>query len=929
MFTPSATLAGNPTPITYTVNDSDGNTSNEATLTVTYADPEVTPSDSAGTSVSGVPATPIANITEGDTINGQPVQLGTDGNATIAPSGVWPEGILPAGITLAPDTGAVSTGATVQPGVYTIEYELCDLLTPANCETATIMITVTGEVTPNDDAGTSVAGIPATPIADITDGDTINGQAVQLGTGGNATIAESGTWPAGIWPAGITLDPATGAVSTDATVQAGTYEMEYELCDLSTPANCQVAMVTIVVEPNELPVAQNDSSAPNQPLGQPVTVETVGNDSDSESKLDPTSVKMIDPSGESVTTLVVAGEGTWVVNPTTGAITFTPEAGFVGDPTDISYTVSDLSGNKSNVATVSIDYEEPAAITGVVWIDTNQDGVIDADEERKAGWTLKIKDADGNVVATTVTDAQGNYSITGLIPAEYTVEFYDAEGTLISTQRTNGVLVAGQSINIPLPLAPVIVANPDLDDNSILLSKSVNKQQISVGDQLYYTIRAENLTEEEIVFDINDNLPKGFKLASTNVKLTHAGADGTFGTDDDTYPTTRVTGTDPVRFKSITLGQSEKAQIGYLVRVGTAAPQGSSVNTAQAFAVGSLTDIASNIATASVETVADTVTGQATLIGKVFHDRDGDGYQDPAYTTGIAVKSDYFGWNGLNLGDLNARVSVLDNPAKHRKVVRMPRSRKNDFKVTTEQGTMITVDRNGHVTESHVGDKAKSLTAQDIRVTTRLIDGVPTPTSVVAMRQPAQVMSVIEITITNYGIQEEGLPGVRLATVKGLVIETDEHGRYNIPDVDGGTRGMGQNFIIKVDSATLPQGARFTTENPRVLRLTGAALERINFGVKLEQRLEQVAQARLNASFFDRGRASIKASNRVALNNIARNIKQYGQGHIIIGMSGQTDLTPQARLVLAKQRAHSIQAYLLERLGHQLMTGVRVEVSSQ
>ena len=40
-------------------------------------------------------------------------------------------------------------------------------------------------------------------------------------------------------------------VSTDATVQAGTYEMEYELCDLSTPANCEVAMVTIVVEGNE------------------------------------------------------------------------------------------------------------------------------------------------------------------------------------------------------------------------------------------------------------------------------------------------------------------------------------------------------------------------------------------------------------------------------------------------------------------------------------------------------------------------------------------------------------------------------------------------------------------------------------------------------------------------------------------------------
>ena len=77
------------------------------------------------------------------------------------------------------------------------------------------------------------------------------------------------------------------------------------------------------------------------------------------------------------------------------------------------------------------------------------------------------------------------------------------------------------------------------------------------------------------------------------------------------------------------------------------------------------------------------------------------------------------------------------------------------------------------------------------------------------MRKPAKVMDVLEITITNHGIHEEGIPGVRLSTVKGLVIETDGYGRYHIPDVDGGRRDSGKNFIIKVDVATLPEGARF------------------------------------------------------------------------------------------------------------------------
>ena len=56
--------------------------------------------------------------------------------------------------------------------------------------------------------------------------------------------------------------------------------------------------------------------------------------------------------------LVVAGEGTWSVNTTTGVITFTPEAGFTGDPTPISYTVDDNDGNTSNEATVTVTYGE-------------------------------------------------------------------------------------------------------------------------------------------------------------------------------------------------------------------------------------------------------------------------------------------------------------------------------------------------------------------------------------------------------------------------------------------------------------------------------------------------------------------------------------------------------------------------------------------
>jgi len=43
----------------------------------------------------------------------------------------------------------------------------------------------------------------------------------------------------------------------------------------------------------------------------------------------------------------------------------------------------------------------------------------------------------------------------------------------------------------------------------------------------------------------------------------------------------------------------------------------------------------------------------------------------------------------------------------------------------------------------------------------------------------------------------------------------------------------GRNFILKVDPKSLPQGAKFTTENPRVIRITSALMQKINFGVQL------------------------------------------------------------------------------------------------
>ena len=109
---------------------------------------------------------------------------------------------------------------------------------------------------------------------------------------------------------------------------------------------------------------------------------------------------------------------------------------------------------------------------------------------------------------------------------------------------------------------------------------------------------------------------------------------------------------------------------------------------------------------------------------------------------------------------------------------------------------------------------------------------------VVESKVPAQKVKVKgymeEITIKNLGLQEEGIPGVRLITPEGQIIETDQYGRYHIPRVEN-IGEKGRNVIVKVDSITLPKGSIFTTENPRVKWVTPYLINDFNFGVQFKE----------------------------------------------------------------------------------------------
>ena len=88
------------------------------------------------------------------------------------------------------------------------------------------------------------------------------------------------------------------------------------------------------------------------------------------------------------------------------------------------------------------------------------------------------------------------------------------------------------------------------------------------------------------------------------------------------------------------------------------------------------------------------------------------------------------------------------------------------------------------------------------------------------------------------GYQDEGEPGipnVRIATVNGLLVTTDDFGRFHVACADIPDEERGSNLLMKLDERTLPTGYRITTENPRAVRMTRGKLTKLNFGAALHR----------------------------------------------------------------------------------------------
>lgn len=90
-----------------------------------------------------------------------------------------------------------------------------------------------------------------------------------------------------------------------------------------------------------------------------------------------------------------------------------------------------------NVQNLDFGYlsSNPRSFSGILWNDTNADGIVDSGESGIEGVTLELFDG-STVIALTVTDLNGSYSFPGLTIGNYTLRVTDNLGVLDGYEPT-------------------------------------------------------------------------------------------------------------------------------------------------------------------------------------------------------------------------------------------------------------------------------------------------------------------------------------------------------------------------------------------------------------------------------------------------------------------------------------------------------------
>ncbi len=148
-------------------------------------------------------------------------------------------------------TGNVDVPAGTVSGLYEIEYRICEIAAPGNCDTARIVIPVgVAKIDANDDIAENINGFTGQMnVINAIQNDELNNIPISAATFDDIIITqESAATP--LYPgANVPLfSTTTGNVTIPPGTPADTYYITYHICEKLNPTNCSDASIAIVVD---------------------------------------------------------------------------------------------------------------------------------------------------------------------------------------------------------------------------------------------------------------------------------------------------------------------------------------------------------------------------------------------------------------------------------------------------------------------------------------------------------------------------------------------------------------------------------------------------------------------------------------------------------------------------------------------------------
>ncbi|MFD0724487.1 DUF7507 domain-containing protein, partial [Lysobacter brunescens] len=877
-----------------------------ATATVTVAAAPIVANPDTATGINGsTGATGVINVLVNDTLNGNPATLADTTITDVIAATPIGGGPVP---VLNPATGLVDVPAGTPAGTYTITYTLCEQLNPTNCSTTTVTVTVdAAPIDAVDDNYPAVDGLVGATTASVLANDTLNGGAVTVGVGGNATLTP-GAAPTPT--SGSIVMNADGTITIAPNTEAGTYTYPYTICEVLNPTNCDTAIATIVVTAQpSLTVVKTAGTPSGNTAGSTIAYSFLATNTGNVTVtgLVVNDVQLDAPGATCLVTTLAPGASTTC----TGVHTITQaevDAGVVNNSATVTGSTPGGGSTTSPPSTTSTPLSQSPSLSLVKAQPTGS---------LTAGSTITYTVTATNTGNTTQTNVVVSDPM--LTPNSATCASVAPGGTCVLTgtyvvlqsdvdagQIVNTASVTSTTITTPVTatVTTLIARNPAISatKTATLTSDGGVAGAADVGDVITYAVTVTNTGNVTMTLNsVMDSLEGRTPVALTCTPTTLApGQSATCNSYTYTVQDSDITTVGPTLDNVVT---ATGTSVGSAQSVSSSSTAVVTINAAPATV--RVTKVASPRDVKVGDLVRYTVTMQNTSQTPVV---DGTMIDTPpagfTYVEGSLTVADADNAGRL-VGTYPIRVDRIDIASEGRATI--------TYLLRVGAGVRPGIHTNSAVVEDN-GSVVSNVATADVQLT-----GDP------MLEESLIVGSVFNDTNGN-GLQDEGergVPGVRIATVEGILVETDQYGRYHLTGMNGGRWERGRNIILKVDPATLPPGTTFTTDNPLVKRVTPGLPARFDFGVKLVQGTfeggTKAVEMELGSVMFAPGSAEIRPEYREAIDRMAETTQKFGGGEVIVAAEGDSDL-------LAFERAVAVRDALVAKLPPAVASALRISV---